>query len=154
MQAGLYPSAQNMPGSKPSTGGRFNSRARSRPNHLNQSVQQMMRGTHFVPSNVYGSVSSVNETPPQKTRAKFPATSTHFMPASQHQLNQSSPLAPLVDRNNHGASSRSNSRQRHHHPQQQLPASTGYKSRQPGGHNKFVPLLSDTMDSGDNQTSD
>ena len=64
MQAGLYPSAQNMHGSKPSTGGRFHSRARSRPNQMNQSMQQVMRGTHFVPSNVYGSVSSVNDTPP------------------------------------------------------------------------------------------
>ena len=88
----------------------------------------MMRGTGFVPANVYGSVSSVNDTPPQKSRTKFPATSSHFMPAS---LNQSSP-AGLPNQ----GGSRSTSRQR-----QQLPPSQ--KSRQPP--NKFVPLLSDAM---------
>ena len=87
-----------------------------------------MRMTQFVPSNVYGSAGSVNDTPPQTKRSKFPATSTYFMPSSS--INNGIP-SPLAGQDNYVPPN--------------IPASTSQKSRQATGGNKFIPLLSDAM---------
>ena len=88
----------------------------------------MMRMTQFVPSNVYGSAGSANDTPPQSKRAKFPATSTYFMPSSS--INNGLP-SPLAGQDNYA--------------QPNIPASTSSKFRQNSNGNKYIPLLSDAM---------
>ena len=87
----------------------------------------MMRMTQFVPSNVYGSAGSANDTPPQSKRAKFPATSTYFMPSSS---NNGLP-SPLAGQDNYA--------------QPNIPASTSSKFRPNRDGNKYIPLLSDAM---------